>query len=336
MGNPGSGKNYMLGAGIAKFALYDPATGNYGGYRDMGNAPSITFNTSIEKLAHYSSRGGLRAKDAEVVTEVSPKLTMTLDEIVATNLALIFMGSAVDVDQVADDDNSIALETVEKGKEYDLGKREVGVIKLDYDGGTAIFNEGSTLTGATSTATANIVQIIGDATSGTLYLNDVTGGPFQDDEVLSDDGGTPGAAVANGIDTFLATALSVEDTDTPSTKYVAGTDFTVGSKPGFIKCISDTIDTKNITVDFANAVSAYKKIEVMDTTSVIGRFWYVSDNPEGPEMELKLWRVSMTPSGDTNFIGTDWGVITVEAEILKDETDHPANPYGTVILEETA
>jgi len=68
---------------------------------------------------------------------------------------------------------------------------------LSFDGGTVVFTVGKTLTGATSGHTATIYAITGDVTSGTLLLNGASGA-FQDDEVLSDDGGTPGAAVANG------------------------------------------------------------------------------------------------------------------------------------------
>jgi hypothetical protein len=67
---------------------------------------------------------------------------------------------------------------------------------LGYDGGTAVFTAGKTLTGATSHATAIIVST-GAQASGTLTLHTITG-TFQNDEVLSDNNGTPGAAVVNG------------------------------------------------------------------------------------------------------------------------------------------
>ena len=69
---------------------------------------------------------------------------------------------------------------------------------LAYDGGSAVFTAGKTLTGVTSHATATIVST-GSAASGTLVIHSISG-TFQNDEVLADNGTpTPGAAVANGV-----------------------------------------------------------------------------------------------------------------------------------------
>lgn len=67
---------------------------------------------------------------------------------------------------------------------------------LGYDTGTAAFTAGKTLTGATSHATAIIVSVTGTTAAGTITLHTITG-TFQDDEVLSDNGTVPGAAVVN-------------------------------------------------------------------------------------------------------------------------------------------
>ena len=70
---------------------------------------------------------------------------------------------------------------------------------LAYDGGTAAFTAGKTLTGATSHATAVIVST-GTVASGTLTLHTVSG-VFQNDEALSDNNTVPGAAVSAGTTT---------------------------------------------------------------------------------------------------------------------------------------
>ena len=72
--------------------------------------------------------------------------------------------------------------------------------KLNYDGGTAIFTVGKTCTGTTSHATGTVKSISGNATSGYLVLSNVSG-TYQNDEVISDNGTIPGAAVANGANT---------------------------------------------------------------------------------------------------------------------------------------
>ena len=68
---------------------------------------------------------------------------------------------------------------------------------LAYDGGTAVFTAGKTLTGATSHATAIIVST-GASATGTLTLHTITG-TFANDEAITDNNGTPGAAVVNGV-----------------------------------------------------------------------------------------------------------------------------------------
>jgi hypothetical protein len=86
------------------------------------------------------------------------------------------------------------------------GRRQNSI--LVYDTLTAAFHVGATLAGATSHATAIIIGIPGTVIteSGatiytvpalTLLLHTITG-TFVNDEVLSDNGTVPGAAVANG------------------------------------------------------------------------------------------------------------------------------------------
>jgi len=66
---------------------------------------------------------------------------------------------------------------------------------LDYDGGTVIFVEGETVTGAGG-ATGVVEYVDGDATSGTLYIHTRNATAYNDEEVLT--GSVIGAAVANG------------------------------------------------------------------------------------------------------------------------------------------
>lgn len=73
-----------------------------------------------------------------------------------------------------------------------------GITRLDYDTETVPLSEGDTLTGATSGATARIVRIVAQgAGTGQLWLAEIAGGPFIDNETITDtDGGT---AKADGV-----------------------------------------------------------------------------------------------------------------------------------------
>lgn len=71
------------------------------------------------------------------------------------------------------------------------------VFDLPFDAQSAPFSVGQTVTGGTSGATSQILGIVKtSAAAGTLRLGAITGGPFQDNEALTD--GLSGAAVAAG------------------------------------------------------------------------------------------------------------------------------------------
>ena len=83
---------------------------------------------------------------------------------------------------------------------------------LNYDTQTANFTAGAILTGASSGATARIQADSDSGTTGTLTLTDIKG-EFIDNEIITDDNGTPGSATVNGILTYTdATLDSVGDT----------------------------------------------------------------------------------------------------------------------------
>lgn len=81
---------------------------------------------------------------------------------------------------------------------------------LDYDAESAAFTVGETLTGGTSGATGEIVKVIDNGTTGTLWINDVSG-TFQDNETITDVAG--GSATADGTVTALIGAVTGADTN---------------------------------------------------------------------------------------------------------------------------
>jgi hypothetical protein len=80
-----------------------------------------------------------------------------------------------------------------------------GVYGLSYDAETIAFTVGETLTGGTSGATAEIVKVIDNGTTGVLWLTGITG-TFQNNEAITDSNG--GAATADGVTSLLAPAVT--------------------------------------------------------------------------------------------------------------------------------
>ena len=76
--------NYFVGAGIVSWS----PTGPTGPYIDIGNVSKFEFSVIATRLKHYSSRTGIRRKDADVVTQMDATVAITMDEVTAHNLSL--------------------------------------------------------------------------------------------------------------------------------------------------------------------------------------------------------------------------------------------------------
>lgn len=250
--------NYTLGKGIVSF---NKKVGNaFTGELDLGNCPEFSFNISIEKLEHYSSRGGLRAKDKEVISQVSPGVSFTLDEISSENLALLTLA---DIEKVTQAAATVVDET--PGGAY-AGKM------------LALANRGITVAGITV------------ETSGDVALTQGT--DWDIDTSLKDD--------AIGRIRILDTYTGVEG--------------------------------DAVKVSYSCVETVYTKLKALSQTSIEGFMRFVSDNPVGNQQELQIWRVSLTPSGDTAMIGDDWSTLAFTGEILKDADGHPDSPYFNIIM----
>lgn len=253
-------ENYTLGKGVVFFNRKNLTTGLYTGERDLGNAPAFSFNVSLEKLEHFSSRGGLRAKDKEIISQITPGIAFTLDEVTAENLSLLVLA---DVETVTQTTLAITNEAVKayKGKRIALAYRGISLITVTGTG----------------------------AKSGTTYVN---GSDYIVDTTLKDD------------------------------------------KIGriYIPSTSTIVDGEDIEVDYTRGAITYTKIKAFAQTQVEGFLRFVSDNPAGTQQELQIWRVSLSPTGDTAMIGEDWSTLGFTGEILKDASGHPSSPYFDILM----
>jgi len=340
--------NYTLGKGIVYFDQKDLDTGLYGGERDLGNAPAFSFNIALEKLEHFSSRGGLKAKDKEIISQITPGVTFTLDEINKQNFALLTLADLNEVTQTA---GGVSAEEViaHPGMRSDLANRSIGHYALPYDGGSVIFVIGETVTGAAG-GTGVVVALVAasDATSGTLYITKTNVTAYVDDEAITGSG--TGAAVVNSATGAVLQAdvvMLVQD-DADAITYVAGVEG-VGNyqvltdmKDGTIGRILINVDQTSPSNAIAEAdvlhitygffAASYTEVRAFKNTQVEGKLRFISDNPAGEQQELEIWRCSLTPTGDTALIGDDWSTLGFTGEILKDETAHPASPYMNIIM----
>lgn len=319
--------NYTLGKGIVYFNQL-VSTGVYAGERDLGNAPAFAFNLALEKLEHYSSRGGLRAKDKEIISQISPGVSFTLDEINAENVKLLTLGDSAEQTQTG---GVAAAEVVvaNEGLFSDLDYREVGSTALAHGSVTnGPFQVGETVTGGTSTATGTVTMV----GTGVLYV--ATTDTFQDAEVIT--GGTSTAsATTTAAPAWTAGVILVQD-DTDTTTYVAGTDYSLSTqdaKVGRIFTITggSITDADDLHITYQYATSTYTEIYAFKQTQLEGKLRFVSDNPAGTQQEVLIHRVSLAPSGDTAYIGDDWSTLAFTGEVLKDESN-TTSPYMTITM----
>ena len=80
--------NYYIGKGKVFW------TPDGGAERELGNVPEFEFTPALEKLDHYSSRGGVRTKDRSVVLEKSATVRIVMEEWSVENLQMTLMGGA--------------------------------------------------------------------------------------------------------------------------------------------------------------------------------------------------------------------------------------------------
>lgn len=85
--------NLQVGKGIVS---YKPAGDSV--YRDLGNVTSFRITPDAETLEHFSSREGIKKRDVLIVLQQTMKVTMTMEEFTAKNLALMVYGT---VDEAA-------------------------------------------------------------------------------------------------------------------------------------------------------------------------------------------------------------------------------------------
>ena len=161
-------KDYLLGRGCLMLAELD-ANDQPLGYRILGNAPSFTMTGEEEVLEHFSSKEGVRAKDAEVSVSKDVNWTCELDEINWQNLALFFSGDASETKTNAAKAGITEWQLVPDGGI----EVELNYLIFDSSGNRAM---GITGTNALVVATTNATPVT--LTEGTDYEVDADLGAF--------------------------------------------------------------------------------------------------------------------------------------------------------------
>ncbi len=321
-------ENYVLGRGALYWDPWDPILKAYSGERHMGNAPEVSINMNVSFLDHFSSMSGFKAKDKTTISEISPQISFTLDELDSDNWKLLVFGDSTAISQSADDDLSLVITAPIKGRIYELGARGIAAKRLNHGtvtGGS--FAMGGIVTGATSSATGTIVEIVDTLVEKYLLLKDVTG-TFQSGEIIN-----TGAVAATTSSALLGIPGRVTvKTTSGSTYYTENLDYTVDANSGNLLITAGSTITGSTTVYFGCTAQTYTLLTALTNIGQEGKIRFVSDNPEGGQYELKAWRVRVKPNGDTALIGDDWAKMQFQGDILRDSQYHPASPFMDLLV----
>ncbi len=113
--------NYVLGRGELHFGQFKAGTQTAKGERYLGNTPEFSVNAEQETLDHYNSDRGIRNKDESVILQVDYTGALTTDNVNPENLAMFFLGEALNLTTAADTGLTDSFEDVELGLSYQLG-----------------------------------------------------------------------------------------------------------------------------------------------------------------------------------------------------------------------
>lgn len=115
--------NYTIGKGVVSLKLLGE-----GSFVDCGNAPTFEFLPKITQLDHFSSRSGVKTKDATFVIQKEGTLTIILDELSARNMAMALMGTLTDTGSPggAVSIDIMSLSTITAAVQF-VGENDIGV-----------------------------------------------------------------------------------------------------------------------------------------------------------------------------------------------------------------
>ena len=162
-------KNYTVARGELHFHAFVDGTRTLdgAGERYIGNTPEIALTTDTEVLDHYDADHGLREKDDSVILEKNTSGTFTADDIQMDNLAMLFLGTAGTVLQVAATAQTQDFVGVLKGRSVQLG-----VTPANPVGVRGVANV--TVVADTTPLVVNVDYIVEADTGRIIFLRDGT------------------------------------------------------------------------------------------------------------------------------------------------------------------
>ena len=120
-----------------------------------------------------------------------------------------------------------------------------------------------------------------------------------------------------------------------TTTYVENTDYRVDAETGriYIMPNGSITDGSTILVDYNYGDVSARTIAALKNSKIEGYLHFIpaADQYGDNRFEAEIWRVQLAMNGELGFISDDWGSIEFQGVIIKDEQNHPTEPYFRLI-----
>lgn len=172
------------------------------------------------------------------------------------------------------------------------------------------------------------IVMSGDLTSYTQVSSDITGETIAAASLTNLKGSFFRAAKRN-----ISAAVMTQGVST----LVAGTDYEVFNSytamfrvlPGGSTVVDGTALVVSYTAAALSGASALDVVRGFNTATVKGQLLFIPNNATGPNWEVLMFSVTLTPEGDFSLIADDWIKWNVSGKVLSDAT----GDYGGSSLE---
>jgi hypothetical protein len=309
MAAPNTVTNYTLGRGKLLFKEDGQAA-----FADLGNGPSFAITVTLENIEHRESRGGLKSKDLDIVTQLDAAGTLTLDEAKIENLKRFFMAgsisSALQSSGSATDEAHTALHDLW----IELGKVSISAVKVTDNGAVVTFTNGTDKVNlaAHTFSEGDIVEFSNSggalpaeiSADTTYYVRNPGAGDFEISIA-------PTGSILDFTDDGTGTS-SVHEL------FVEGTDYDIDYGGGLLYARSEGAigASETVQVTYAYAEQDVKDVRAGSTTTIFGELFFVGDPAHGRILDAR-GRVSLKPDGEFPMIGDEITEFTFNAEFLK-------------------
>ncbi|HDI86197.1 MAG TPA: hypothetical protein ENF83_02155 [Candidatus Korarchaeota archaeon] len=119
-----------------------------------------------------------------------------------------------------------------------------------------------------------------------------------------------------------------------SVTYTVDEDYRVDAETGRIYIVPDgaITDGQTLKVSYDYSSIDLNTVRGLKNAETVGFLRFIpADDQQGPKHEVEIWKARLWPAGEIGFISDDWAQMTIEGAIIKDEENHPNEPYFRLI-----